>query len=64
MPYPGQKTIRGWGVVREKPWHLVGIYQTEREALIKRGEMGTGYVAAFGEGREGADDFIWTQPNS
>lgn len=63
MPYPGKKSVQGWGVVRERPWHLVGIYDSEQEALVKRAEMGPDYVAAYGEGHEGADDFIWSQKN-
>lgn len=61
MPYPGHKTIKGWGVVCSNPWHLVGIYATEHEALVKQAEMGSDYVVAFGEGREGSDDFIWSE---
>ena len=61
MAFQDGKTIKGWGVVRNSPWHLVGIFDSEQEALAERAKAGPDYVAAYGEGREGADEFIWSE---
>lgn len=59
MPFGKEPTITGWGVVRETPWHLVGIFETEEEALVALAECGDDYEVGYGEGRAGSDDFIW-----
>ena len=60
MPFVNGVTTTGWGVVRNDPWHLVGVYGTEAEATAKATEMGEGYEVHFGENREGSDDFVWS----
>ena len=67
MPYPGAKTLSGWGVARLEPWHFVGLFPSQVEAEAKAAELGPGYVAKFGENEEGTDNFVWstitTDPN-
>jgi hypothetical protein len=58
MPFQEGKTLTGWGVVRNAPWHFAGLYPTKHEADTKAQEMGAGYVALFGEQQEGTDNFI------
>lgn len=49
----------GWGVVRVKPWHFVGLLPTKELAQAKAAEMGAGYEVHHGEHREGSDAFTW-----
>jgi hypothetical protein len=60
MGYESGKTISGWGVVRNSPWHFAGIFETESEAKARAAELGEGYEVHYGDNREGTDDFIWT----
>lgn len=50
--------VKGWGVVRHSPWHLVGVYATKDVAKSKCAQLGTGYEALYGSHRLGSDDFI------
>jgi transposase len=54
--------VRGYAVVRERPWHLRGIYPTRNEAERALKEAGDGYRVAFGDHRPGSDDFIFNDP--
>lgn len=60
MPFVNGTTLKGWGVVRNAPWHFAGLYSTEQEAKQKAAELGAEYEVHYGENREGSDDFIWT----
>jgi hypothetical protein len=60
MPFVEGKTLTGWGVIRNSPWHFVGIFPTQEGAECKAQEMGVGYIAVYGENREGSDDFVWS----
>lgn len=50
--------VLGWAVVRDKPWHLVGIYATEDGAKSKRSELNGEYEVRYGSHRLGSDDFM------
>lgn len=60
MAFTTGETIKGWGVVREKPWHFVGIFSTKELAEKKALESGADYVVRFGENQAGTDNFIWS----
>lgn len=59
MTFVNGTTVTGWGVLREDPWHLAGVYSTEAMAQTKAAELGEGYAVHLGENREGSDDFVW-----
>jgi hypothetical protein len=59
MSYLSGETNAGWGVVRELPWHFVGVFETQVEAAARAIDMGVGYVVHYGEHRGGTDDFVW-----
>jgi hypothetical protein len=58
MPIVDGKTLIGWGVVREEPWHFVGLYETQIEAAAKAFDMGVGYQAHHGESSS-ESSFVW-----
>jgi hypothetical protein len=64
MPFANGVTIAGYGVVRNAPWHVAGIYGTEAEANFKAAELGLDYQVHYGENREGTDDFIWGETST
>lgn len=49
---------RGWAVIRNSPWTLIGVCATEAEADVALSSAGLGYVKAFGAWRPGTDDFV------
>lgn len=49
---------RGWGVVREDPWHLAAVFRTKEEALAHRATLGDGYVVRHAANRIGTADFL------
>jgi hypothetical protein len=51
-------SVKGWGVVRNNPWHLAGVYATKDVAETKAASLGVGYEAKYGSHRLGTDDFI------
>lgn len=51
--------VKGWGVVRNAPWHLAGVYATKDVAETKADSLGEGYEAHYGSHRLGSDDFAW-----
>lgn len=53
-----QGWVLGQAVVRDKPWHLVGIYATEDGAKSKRSELNGEYEVRYGSHRLGSDDFM------
>jgi hypothetical protein len=59
----GAGWIRGYGVVRMKPWHLAGLFPTQAEAEKHRKTLGNGneFVVRLGSRRLGTDDFIFSE---
>lgn len=51
--------VKGWGVVRNEPWHFVGLFPTEVEAQERCAELGNGYEVKFGSRRLATDDFTY-----
>ncbi|STR52717.1 Uncharacterised protein [Klebsiella oxytoca] len=39
--------VKGWAVIRNNPWHLVGVYATKDVAETKAGSLGPGYEAKY-----------------
>jgi len=50
--------VKGWGVVRNSPWHLAGVYGSKDVAETKAHMLGESYEARYGSHRLGSDDFI------
>jgi hypothetical protein len=57
MPMLHGKTLIGWGVVREYPWDVAGLFETQGEAQAKADALGFGYIVQYGERREDPDSF-------
>ena len=60
MPFTEGKTERGWGVFREKPWHLAGVFRLFQEARAKARELGPDYQVKLGQYHTGSDDFVFS----
>lgn len=60
MPFTEGVTERGWGVVRCKPWHFVGLFATKEAAEASAKGLGSAYEVINGEHQVGTDNFIWT----
>jgi hypothetical protein len=60
MPFTEGKTLKGWGVVREAPWHFAGIFQSRKDAEARAAQLGANYVVRLGEQQEGTDNFVWS----
>jgi hypothetical protein len=60
MSYEEGKTREGWGVFRIEPWHFAGLFETREAAEAKAREMGTDYLAKYGEHQAGTDNFVWS----
>jgi hypothetical protein len=58
VPFTMGKSVKGWGVVRNSPWHFAGLYPTKQEADAKAREMGSGYVVRLGEEQVGTGIFL------
>ncbi len=63
MPTVDGKSLIGWGVVREEPWHFVGLFETQIETAAKAIDMGAGYSARYGESTDG-ENFAWSDDNA
>ena len=50
----------GWGVLRNAPWSLHGVYLNKAEAESQAKVAGEGYVARYGSHRPETDDFVWS----
>ncbi len=61
MPFLHGKTIKGWGVFKDAPWHFVGKYADRAQAEAKAHEMGSEYQVRLGENQEGTDNFIFSE---
>ncbi|CAI0838053.1 Uncharacterised protein [Serratia proteamaculans] len=51
-------SVLGWGVVKNAPWSLSGVYATKEEANAKALVAGDGYEVKYGSHRLGSDDFV------
>jgi hypothetical protein len=58
MPFVEGTTRKGWGVVRQAPWHLAGVFSTKVEADQERTKLGKDYMIRFGENQVGTDNFV------
>ena len=52
----------GWGVMRDKPWHLAGVFEWSSEAEKMALRMGSDYKVRFGEKPCDSDLFICSEP--
>jgi hypothetical protein len=50
--------VKGWGVYRMSPWHLLGIFPTKEEAERERAAVGQEYAVDFGSRQLGTNNFI------
>ncbi|HDL7801233.1 TPA: hypothetical protein PXP53_004274 [Yersinia enterocolitica] len=51
--------VLGWGVVRNNPWHLAGVYTAKESAEAEASKLGNQYEIHYGSHRLGSDDFVW-----
>jgi serine protease Do len=51
-------SCRGWGVLRQGPWHLAGVFPDAEQAGEHRAKLGDGYEVRFGTHKVGTDDFM------
>lgn len=52
--------VLGWGVVRNAPWSLHGVFSSKEEAESQALKAGEGYAVRYGSHRPGTDDFIFS----
>lgn len=57
MPIPGDELKAGWGVLRQKPWHLAGIFSSSIDAENLAKMLGSTYAVTYGEHVHGSPDF-------
>lgn len=50
--------IVGWGVVRNNPWDLAGMFPPKEEAEAAKGRLGAAYEVRHGSRKLGSNDFI------
>ncbi|MDA9529889.1 hypothetical protein ACM42_15965 [Bradyrhizobium sp. CCBAU 25338] len=55
--------VRGWGVLRNAPWHLAALTQDRPRAEEIRSTLGPGYEVRFGSLGPGSDDFVSANSN-
>lgn len=53
-------SVLGWGVVRNAPWSLHGVYPSKDEAESEAKKAGEGHVVQYGSHKPGSDDFVWS----
>jgi hypothetical protein len=53
-----QGWIVGWGVIRNEPWDLAGMFPTKQEAEVAREKLGESYRVRYGSRKLGSNDFI------
>ncbi len=51
--------FRGWGVVRNDPWHFVGLFDSQEEAEVEHAKYGADYLVVLGSNKKGTDEFVW-----
>lgn len=65
MPIPGDNLTAGWGVIRLKPWHLAGVFNSSVDAETLAQKLGVGYAVKYGDHILGSPDFTFADsPNS
>ncbi|GAB5336255.1 hypothetical protein [Pseudomonas fluorescens] len=52
--------VLGWGVVKNAPWSLHGVFLSKDEAESQAQSAGEGYVARYGSHKPGTDDFVFS----
>ena len=57
-------TEHGWGVVRRRPWHFVGLFDDDEVAQRQAGMMGADYIVRIGDHRAGTDEFVWNSADN
>lgn len=60
MPIPGEMLKQGWGVLRQKPWHLAGVFTSSADAEALAQNLGPGYEVRYGEHDANASSFSFT----
>jgi hypothetical protein len=58
VAYLSGKTLIGWGVIRDAPWHFAGLFPTRDEAQARADDLGEGYLVRYGERSEETDSFV------
>jgi hypothetical protein len=53
--------VLGWGVIRNSPWDLAGVFPTSDAAQAKAADLSGEYKVSYGSHRLGPDDFM-TEP--
>lgn len=61
MPIPGEMLKQGWGVLRQKPWHLAGIFASSVDAESLAQSLGPSYEVRYGEHEAGASHFSFAE---
>ncbi len=64
MPIPGDDLKEGWGVVRQNPWHLAGMFASSVDAEKLAEKLGPGYTVKYGDHRLGSPDFSFANNSS
>ena len=57
LAIPGDLLKEGWGVVRERPWHLAGVFASSIEAEALQQKLGPSYVVKYGDHVAGSPEF-------
>ncbi len=60
MPIPGEMLKQGWGVLRQKPWHLAGVFASSPEAEALAQNLGASYEVRYGDHDASASSFSFT----
>lgn len=50
--------VLGWGVVRNSPWSLLGVYSSREKAQAELSLSGEGHEVRYGSHAVGTDDFV------
>ena len=51
--------IKGWGVIRENPWDLAGMFPTKAEADAEQVKRGSAYSVGYGARQLGSNNFVF-----
>ncbi|MBI3439437.1 MAG: hypothetical protein HY054_12455 [Proteobacteria bacterium] len=64
MAIPGDMLKKGWGVVRQQPWHLAGVFASSADAEALARQMGEGYAVKYGDHAIGSPEFSFSNPEA
>lgn len=53
-------SVLGWGVVRNSPWSLHGVFSSKDDAESQAKTAGDDYVVGYGSHVPGTDNFIFS----